>query len=390
MWDSNVQDRNAAHDVIVIGLGGMGSCAAAALARRGLRVAGFERFHALHDRGSSHGRSRIIRQAYFEHPSYVPLLRRAYELWVDLASASGRRLYLKTGGLMVGREDSPLVCGTLQSARVHGLPHEILDATALRRRFPATRPFPDEVGVFEEPAGVLFPEACIEAALAVAAAHGAQLTFSAPVTGWSADDHAVQVRLASGSVLEAAHLVICAGAWAGRLLADLGLPLRVERNVMHWFAPLSGADRALLEPARLPVYILDRPGRPMLYGFPLLDDTGVKAAFHHSGLYADPETLERRVDETEVNAVRDALRAWLPDAAGDCLASSACMYTLTPDEHFVIGRHPHHDRVVVACGFSGHGFKFCSVVGEIVADLVIDTVTRHDISLFDVRRFGSG
>ncbi len=373
------------YDAIVLGLGGMGSAAAAHLAARGKRVLGLEQFTPAHDRGSSHGSSRMIRQAYFEHPDYVPLVLRAYELWHDLEKHSDEPLYLATGGLMVGRENSELIQGSLRSAREHNLEHELLTAADIVSHFPATAPRDTEVAVYEKPAGILFPEACIRAHLKRATMLGAELRFETAVARWQAGKNDVEVTLANGESHHAASLVICAGAWLSQVAADMDLPLRVERNVMHWFQPRSNPE--LFGPDRLPVYIIDRGQRFKLYGFPDVEYAGVKAAFHHSDRFTTPQELQRTVALTEVDAVSNALSEWLPRAAGNPLASVACMYTLTPDLHFVIGRHQKHANVIVAGGFSGHGFKFCSVVGEVLADLAVDGHSRHSIELFSPTRF---
>jgi len=373
------------YDAIVLGLGGMGSAAAAHLASRSKRVLGLEQFAPAHDRGSSHGQTRIIRQAYWEDPAYVPLLLRAYDLWLELERKTGRALYLRTGGLMVGQERSSLVSGSRRSALEHGLKHEMLDAREVRARFPATRPHSDEVALFEEPAGILFPEACVRAHLEWATRSGADLRFEASVSSWQAHaDGRVRVSTAAGESFEADTLIICAGAWLSQQAKELGLPLRVERNVAHWFAPVANAD--LFAPDRLPVYIVERDPRSVLYGFPSVGGEGIKAAFHHSHTFTTPEVIDREVAPQEVERVRVALADWLPDANGKHLASSVCMYTLTPDEHFLIGRHPHQRNVIIAGGFSGHGFKFCSVVGELLADLVVNDSTKHDIGLFGFER----
>lgn len=374
-------------DVVVLGLGGMGSAAAAHLAMRGKRVLGIEQFTPAHDRGSSHGQTRIIRKAYFENPAYVPLLERAYELWLALERATGYALYLQTGGLMVGGENSVLVTGSRASALEHGLKHEMLSARELRRRYPATRPRENEVALYEDPAGILFPEACIRAYLERAAGAGAELRFETQVSSWRTEGDHVLVETSARDRIESQWLVVCAGSWLGPLVAELELPLHVERNVAHWFEPASHPD--LFTPDRLPVYILDRDGPFMLYGFPSVGESGIKAAFHHSQQFAAPEAVDRSVASDEVEQVRAVLAQWLPDGNGRHLASSVCMYTLTPDEHFLVGFHPRRSGVVIAGGFSGHGFKFCSVMGEVLADLVCQGATKHPIGLFDLERFAA-
>ncbi len=356
------------HDVIVAGLGGMGSAAAYHLASRGKRVLGLERFSPAHDRGSSHGRSRIIRQAYFEGAEYVPLLLHAYELWERLESETGQELMTLTGGLMIGREGGDLVSGSVASADEHGLPYEMLDAGEIRRRFPAYAPEPQTVALYEQRAGFVRPEETVRAHLDRAAALGADLRFEEPVISWEATDGGVRVETPADSY-ESERLVISPGAWAPRLLADLGLPLEVTRQVMFWFEPAGGLD--LFVPERFPIFIWEPDDGNMFYGFPAQDDDrGVKAAFFRAGgVPTEPETIDREVREEEVDFLRDYLAEHVPDLAGRCLDAKACMYTNTPDEHFVISPHPEHPQVAVACGFSGHGYKFCGVVGAFRAGL---------------------
>ncbi len=372
-----------AFDIIVIGLGAMGSAAAHHLAARGVRVIGLEQFTPAHDRGSSHGRSRIIREAYFEHPDYVPLIQRAYELWRALQDDTGIPLLVMTGGLMIGPASGVLVQGALASARAHRLPHELISADQVHRRFAPFRLSPDTVGVQEPNAGVLFPEACVRAHLDGARRAGATLRFEEPVLRWSARGESVEVTTPQATY-SAGRLVITAGPWAPQVLRDLGLPLRVERNVMYWFRPRG--DAAAFAPERFPIYIYEYAQDRFFYGFPALPDGSVKAAHHHSGEFCTPETIRREVTAEEAARMRGLLAGLLPDAAGDLLQTAACMYTNTPDGHFIIDRHPGLPAVTIACGFSGHGFKFASTVGEVLADLALDGRTRHPIGLFRLSR----
>jgi sarcosine oxidase len=373
------------YDVIVAGLGGMGSAASYQLSGRGQRVLGLERFSPAHDSGSSHGRSRIIRQAYFEGAEYVPLLLRAYELWEQLEQESGQELMTLTGGLMIGREDGGLVSGSVQSADEHDLPYELLDAGEIRACFPAYAPDPETVALYEEKAGFVRPEETVKAHLDRAASLGADLRFEEPVLSWEASEEGVRVETPGGSY-EAERLVISPGAWAPQLLADLGLPLEVTRQVMYWFEPANGLD--LFLPDRFPIFIWEPDDGNMFYGFPAQDDDrGVKTAFFRAGgVSTTPETIDREVRRGEIDFLRGYLAEHVPDLAGRCLDARACMYTNTPDEHFVISPHPEHPQVTVACGFSGHGYKFCSVVGEILADLANEGSTRHPIDLFSPAR----
>jgi sarcosine oxidase len=373
------------HDVIVVGLGGMGSAAAYQLAGRGQRVLGLEKFSPAHDKGSSHGRSRIIRQAYFEGAEYVPLLLRAYELWEQLEEETGQELMTLTGGLMIGREDGELVSGSVKSADEHDLPYEMLNAAEIRRRFPAYAPGPETVALYEENAGFVRPEETVKAHLDRADSLGADLRFEEPVLSWEASESGVRVETPVDSY-EAERLVISPGAWAPQLLGDLDLPLEVTRQVMFWYEPTGGLEPFL--PERFPIFIWEPDDGNMFYGFPAQDDDrGVKAAFFRAGgVSTSPETIDREVREEEIGFLRGYLADHIPELAGRCLDARACMYTNTPDEHFVISVYPENPRVVIACGFSGHGYKFCSVVGEILADLSIEGSTPHPIDLFSPAR----
>lgn len=376
------------YDVIVVGLGGMGSAAAYHLARRGQRVLGLERFTPAHDRGSSHGRSRVIRQAYFEDPAYVPLVLRAYELWGEAEQAAGAELLLITGALMIGAPDSEVVAGSLRSAREWDLDHELLDAGDLRRRFPVFAPAADTVALYEAQAGVVRPEAAVEAHLALAAQAGADLRFEEQIVAWEADSSGEGVTVTTGRGTErAGRLVLCPGAWAPELLADLGVALMVERQLQFWFQPSGDPDAFL--PGRYPVWVWDGGGDGQPYSLPAIDgpDSGVKAAWFRRGGPCTADTLDRNVSAAEVGEMAETLRARVPLLPGRFLRAVACMYTNTPDQHFVVAPHPAHPQVAVACGFSGHGFKFAPVIGEILADLAIDGTTAHPIGLFDPRRF---
>ncbi|AGL17595.1 N-methyl-L-tryptophan oxidase [Actinoplanes sp. N902-109] len=377
----------ATYDVIVVGLGGMGSAAARHLAARGQRVLGLEKFGPAHDRGASHGGSRIIRQSYFEGAGYVPLLLRAYELWEGLAHDSGRDVISLTGGVMVGLPDSQPVAGSLHSARQWGLPHELLDAAELRRRWPVMAPEPDEIALYEAKAGFVRPEETVGAHLELAAKAGADLHFTEPMTSWEpTGDGGVRVHTGAGSYT-AGHLVITPGPWAPRLLADLGVPFLVERQVQYWFQPAAGIDA--FRPERFPIYIWEDRTGSQVYGFPAIDGPagGTKIAFFRGGAPTTAETIDREVHEDEIQAMAARAGQHFPGMPGTFLRAKTCLYTNSPDEHFIIAPHPAHERVTVACGFSGHGFKFVPVVGEILADLATTGTTAHPIALFDPHRF---
>jgi sarcosine oxidase len=364
----------------------MGSAAAYHLAARGQRVLGLERFGPAHDRGSSHGGSRITRQSYFEDPAYVPLLLRSYELWDRLRHDSGVDVITLTGGVFLGRPDTLTVAGSLRAARRWDLPHELLDADAIRARFPTLTPADDEIGLYEEAAGFVRPESTVAAHLDLAGRHGAELHYEEPALSWeTTSGGGVRVRTATGTYT-GGHLVVCPGAWAPELLADLGIPFTVERQVMYWFQPTTGVGP--YAPDRHPIYIHEDTGGVQVYGFPAIDGPGggAKVAFFRRGIVTTPDTIDRQVHPEEIDTMRDRLAGILPTLPGRYLTAATCMYTNTPDQHFVLAAHPEHEHVTVACGFSGHGFKFVPVVGEIVADLATTGTTRHPIGLFDPRR----
>jgi sarcosine oxidase len=374
-------------DHIVLGLGGMGSAAAHQLAARGHRVLGLEKFSPPHDRGSSHGETRVVRQAYFEHPGYVPLLRRAYELWRSLEESTGTRLLHLCGGIMMGSPDSAVVAGSLRSALEHRLPHERLEAREIHRRWPSFQLDDAAVGLFEQTAGFVRCEEAVQAHLEAAALAGARLHFNEPVVSWRAGETHVTVTTGN-KTYTAARLVITPGPWAPTLLADLRIPLSVERQVLHWFQPKGGIEP--YHPDRFPIYIWqERPGVET-YGFPALNGPrgGMKVAFFHSPHreLVTPETVDRTIRDSDIAAIRSALRQFFPDLDGTFLRGTTCLYSMTPDHHFAIGLHPEQPNVLIAAGFSGHGFKFCPVIGEILADLACDGCTRHEISLFSVSR----
>ena len=369
------------YDVIIAGLGAMGSATAFHLARRGVRVLGLDRYAPPHTLGSSHGESRIIREAYFEHPVYVPLVQRAFELWRELEQMSGTALILQTGGLMIGRPDSDLVAGARRSAEMHGLAHELLSTSDVRARFPALNPEREMVAVWEPRAGMLFPEACISATLGLAREHGAALQFDEPVQNWVADGDGIRVSTTRAEY-RAQQLIVTAGAWVGALLPTLRLPFQIERQVLHWFGVARDAE--FFTAKRCPIHLWQFDGRRFFYGFPDLG-SGVKAAFHHDGDVTTIEEVRRDVAPEEMEEIRNAVRRFVPGADGPLRASVVCVYTNTPDEHFWIDRHPHCDQVLIASPCSGHGFKFAPVIGEILADMVQDKVPRFDLQLFRQR-----
>ncbi|HKE89654.1 MAG TPA: N-methyl-L-tryptophan oxidase [Gemmatimonadales bacterium] len=373
------------YDIILAGLGAVGSSTAVHLSGRGLRVLGLDRFHPPHTMGSSHGGSRVIRETAFEHPRYVPLARRAYENWRRLEAATGTSLLHVTGVLYVGPESEGIVGGTLASARQHGIKHEILDAAAIARRYPQLHELNGAIGVFEPSAGWLDPEGAVAAALTYASTRGIELQFDEPVTRWEAAGEGVRVTTTRGTY-EAQRLLLAAGAWMPQLLGAAGRGLTVERQVQHWFEPVSPAA------ATLPVFIRQTE-EAVCYGLPpaARADGAIKIAVHHDGDPTTADTVRREVSPEEVAATRLLLERYVPALAGPHRGSVVCLYTNSTDGQFVIDRHPDHPSVVLASPCSGFGFKFASVVGEILAGLLLDEgVGDFDLAPFQVGRLSRG
>jgi sarcosine oxidase len=375
----------AAYDAIVLGLGGMGSATLFHLARRGLRVLGLERFDLVHEYGSSHGLTRIIRLAYWEHPTYVALLRRAYELWRELESLAGERLLHITGSVDAGPEAGAIFQGALRSSELHGLPHEVVDGAELYRRFPGYR-LPRETRCLYQPdGGFLLPERCNVAHVAQAQVHGAEVHCREPVLEWGAAEGRAWVRTTRGRY-DAGRLVICAGPWASKLVPELRELAVPERQVLAWLQP---TRPEYFQPGAFPVFNLEvEEGR--YYGFPSFLVPGFKfGKYHHRGETVDPDAMNREPEPVDEELLRTFALRYFPDGAGPTLMLKACLFTNSPDHHFILDRHPAHPEVAIAAGFSGHGYKFCSVVGEVMADLAQTGRSRHDIEFFRAGRFGA-
>lgn len=370
------------YDAIVIGVGGMGSAAAYHLARRGARVLGLEQFDIAHALGSSHGLTRIIRLAYWEHPSYVPLLRRAYELWRELENTANEPLLTMTGNIDAGPATSPHVIGALESCRRFELPYEEFDGRTLHERFPGYRLPHEYRAIFQPDGGILYPERCVAAHVDAATAGGADIHVQERVIRWAPISSGVRVET-DRDAYEGRRLVLTAGAWTGKLSSDLCSALTPERQVVLWTQP---RVPPYFEPQVFPVFYIDgTEGR--FYGFPLHGASGFKIGkYHHLAQATDPDTMDRACHPEDERVLRDGIRHYFPDADGPTIAMQPCLFTNTRDEHFVIDVLSDTPNVVVAAGFSGHGFKFCCVVGEILADLALDGQTRHDISLFSLSR----
>jgi len=370
------------YDAIVVGVGGMGSAASYYLARRGKRVLGLERFGIPHSMGSSHGHTRIIRLAYYEHPSYVLLLQRAYELWREIQQTAGERLLHITGSVDAGPEDSWVFKGSWESCRLHDLSHEVLTGAELRRRHPGYQPPPDHLALVQPEGGFLTPERCIVSYVEAAQAHGAKIHGHERALEWEPLESGVRVRTDRG-VYEAEKLVVTAGAWDGELLDVLEGLAVPERQVLAWLQP---TRPELFRPDNFPVFnLLVDEGR--FYGFPVHGVPGFKfGKYHHLEEVVDPDGMDRETHGHDEQLLREFAERYFPDGCGPTMDLQACMFTNTPDNHFVIDVHPEYPQVSFASPCSGHGYKFASVVGEIMADLAETGMTRHDISLFRLDR----
>ncbi len=369
------------YDVVVVGVGGMGSAALYHLARRGKRVLGLERFDIPHELGSSHGVTRIIRLAYFEHTAYVPLLRRAYELWRELETEAREQLLHVTGTLEAGEQ---IYEGSLRSCHEHDLPHEELDGAEVTRRFPAYELPYDLPVLFQPDGGFLLPERCIVAHVAGALAHGAVVRARERVRDWTVGENGVRVVTDAG-IVEAERLVLTAGAFSQEVARLPAGSVVAARQSLAWLQPLRPE---LFAPDRFPVFNLQLDGEHF-YGFPVFGIPGFKLGrYDYEGERGDPDTISREPTPEDEAPLRRFATRYFPQSAGPTMTLKTCLFELSPDEHFLIDRHPESEHAVVGAGFSGHGFKFCSVVGEILADLVLEGETRHDIEFLRFARFG--
>jgi sarcosine oxidase len=368
------------YDVVVVGVGGMGSAALYHLARRGKRVLGLERFDVPHEHGSSHGVTRIIRLAYFEHPAYVPLMRRAYELWRELETDAGEQLLHVTGIVEAGER---IYEGTLLACREHGLPHDAIDGREIGRRFPGYRLPPDLQAIYQPDGGFVLPERCVVAHVEGALASGAVVRARERVLEWNDTESGVRIRTDRG-VVEAERLVLTAGAWSQEVAR---LPDGMVRGVRQALAWLQPRRPELFAPERFPVFNLALDGEHF-YGFPMFGIPGFKLGrYDHFGEGGDPDGISREPTLGDEAPLREFAGRYFPDGTGPTIALKTCLFEPSPDEHFLIDVHPESPNAVLGAGFSGHGFKFCSVVGEILADLALDGATRHDIGFLRLGRF---
>ncbi len=372
-------------DVIVIGVGGMGSAALWQLAGRGQRVLGIERFDIPHAMGSSHGVTRIIRLPYYEDPRYVPLLLRAYELWREIEAASGEQLLITTGSVDAGPENDQTFQGALASARLHHLEHEVLTAAQICDRFPAYRLPAAHRAVYQPDGGFIASERAIVAHVRAAQSIGAEIHARERVIAWEASGSEGVSVITDKGRYSAARLVLAAGAWMSELATPLKRIAVPERQVLAWLQP---RRPEWFEPTRFPVFNVSvEEGR--YYGLPIFQVPGFKfGRYHHRGeALATADNVRREPDAEDERLLRNFAERYFPEGAGPTMALRTCMFTNTPDEHFILDRHPEHPEVIIASPCSGHGFKFCSVVGEILADLATgDGQTQHEIGFLRLGR----
>lgn len=376
-------DKN--FDTIVVGVGGMGSATCYQLAKRGQKVLGLEQFDIPHTYGSSHGHTRIIRLAYYEDPSYVPLLRRAYDLWEEIESIYGQQLLFKNASIDVGPADGEVFNGSLASCIEHGIGHEVLTGKELNRRFPGYQVPNEFKALYQEDGGFLVPERATTAFVEVAHQYGATIQAREKVLSWTPLRDGVKVVTNKG-VYEAAKLIITAGAWNAQLLPILAGLAVAERQVLAWLQPL---EPALFQPQNFPVFNM-QVGEERFYGFPVFGIPGFKfGKYCHLKERGEPESFDREPNEKDETILRDFAAKFFPKGNGPTMSLKTCMFTNSPDDHFILDVHPEHPQIIFGAGFSGHGYKFASVIGEIMADLAIDGDTQHNINLLRFKRLKS-
>jgi monomeric sarcosine oxidase len=369
-------------DVAVVGTGTMGSATAYELTKRGLKVIAFEQFRIVHDMGSHSGNTRIIRHAYHESPDYVPLVLRSDELWQQMEQKKGSQLLFRTGGVDFGPRDGTIVQNALLACSEHRLPHEHLSGSELMRRWPQFRVPEEWHACFDPNMGFLLVNDCIRAYTESAKDGGTEIHEEEPVLDFRSGQD-ITIKTAKGEY-KAGHAVFCAGAWTAKLLRALELPLIVKRKTLSWLRVLSTEE---FQVGRFPIFLCDTSAGA-LYGFPLYQNDGLKVANHHGlGTAVDPDTVNREFQPGDASDAQAFAKSHLRGVTSEIVDGKVCLYTMTPDEHFLIDFHPDHPNVVMATGFSGHGFKFAPAIGEILADLVVNRHTGHPIARFRLSRF---
>jgi len=371
-------------EVVVLGLGGMGSAAIYSLSKRGVNAIGIEQFSIGHSNGSSHGETRIIRQAYFEHSDYVPLLKRSYELWKEIASQSPLPIIDQRGVVIFGDPNSSFVYQeSLRSAKTHQIPIETMNSKSVHQKWPEYQPLDHHMGLYEPGGGLVYPENTIKTHIRLAMDLGAEIIENTPVSSITPKGEKFELKVGS-STITAKKLIITGGAWSNQLLVDLNLPLKLKRKTLAWFK----LKKSQTPNSGTPCFAYHIDGH-FFYGFPSLDGQTVKIAEHFSGeeiSTPDQKKLDS-IPESELKLLQKFIEAHLPKVSSNLEKYATCLYTMTPDEHFIIDRHPSHPNIVFAAGFSGHGFKFVPVIGEILSELTLDGRTNHQIDFLGLKRF---
>jgi sarcosine oxidase len=371
-------------DTIVVGVGGMGSATCYQLANRGQQVLGLEQFDIPHTQGSSHGSTRIIRLAYYEGSAYVPLLRRAYELWGDIERESGEQLFNRTGSVDIGTETSQVFSGSLASCITRQIPHEVLTGTELNRRFPGYQVLEDYRALYQPDGGFLLPERATVAFVEAAQQRGAVVHAREKVQGWEPVGEGVRVKT-DRAVYETGALVFIAGAWNGSLVPGMAKLAVLERQVLAWLQPL---QPEVFTPERFPVFNM-QVGGARYYGCPIFGVPGFKFdKYRHLYEQGPPESFDWEPNAADEAVLREYAAEMFPLGTGPTMSLKTCLFTNSPDDHSITDLLPDTPQVAVAAGFSGHGYKFASVIGEIMADLATERSTALDIGLFTYARFG--
>lgn len=375
--------KSADWDIAVIGLGSMGSFAFWQLARLGANVVGFDRYKPGHDQGAGHGETRIFRTAYGEGVEYVPLLKKARELWRELEAETNVELYIENGGTMFGPENDDFIKTVQKSVTEFKLPHHVYRGTEAKEVYPQINFQEHQIAVHEKHAGFVKPELAIETAVNRGQELGGTVYTESPITSIEPDETGVTIK-SKDKDFRVNNVIVAAGGWTSKLLPQLNLPVSLERQVLVWYKARNPEQFA---PDKFPIFSRVSKGRGF-YGFPTIDGETVKVAFHHGGIKFDhPNDIDREVHDTDLNPLTEKVKKYLPDLIPEPVKAKTCFYTNTPDEHFVIGHAPNVPHVTLLGPMAGHGFKFAPVIGKIGAELALNKTPSLEISMFDPKRF---
>lgn len=365
-------------DVIIIGTGAMGSSASHYLSDNNLKVLAIDQFTPPHNNGSSHGETRIIRSSYYEHESYVPLIKESFKLWNDLQKKTDLPILEMTGGLMIGKENSELFEGSKTSAELHNLNHKIISNKDIKENFPQFITNNNELALLEKDAGILFPENCIKTFLDNS---NIDFAFNEKVIQINQNKSNIEI-ITDKNNYKTKKLIISAGAWINKLLPELNLPIKIERQVLFWFK----TNNNKFSKEKFPIFLYEYEKDKIFYGFPDIGN-GFKVAFHQTNNFIDPDLIEKEVNNKEIDKIKNTLKEFMNLDSFDILKTDVCMYTKTQDTHFIIDYYPDNKNIIIASPCSGHGFKFASVIGKILSDMCIGNKINFDLNLFKISRF---